>query len=529
MAVNLSVLPIWLYRKCTHKQTSKSRNLETLSERANDYFEDGEKYFEEKRFRPALMAFVNAQKAFLDMLDTKEITEKEKALATQRTDILQEKVHECILQGAKDVRVGMGKKFRHDDLVGYAKLEQIYTKADVIFFGEEEDKSKSTETKEAKNKEEEATQKYLADISEASAFCAQAIQELEKQELAEKQSEPSKIDDRVELNKQLVKTNWPKFYDCVQFAPTELNFAHIIGSYELKRKLRANVLLPFKNSCLFEDREKDSSFELTNAALLYGPPGTGKTNFALALSNLSEKTTFIKITNAQIKSKYHGETEQNIDAIFAMAAALQPCIVFIDEAEQMLGNRNRKQGSEFGKDVTVQFLALMQTTTKGTFFIASTNIPSDIDPAILRRFPKKFMVDMPSSGEIALMLKFHMRNMFCLMTDDEYRMLAAFYLDGFTPSDVQTLCKLTGEELLMDVADATHFKPCPYRKGQWVPANPSDPDAVLLPEEETNSHKISTSPVYLKHVKKVLREYEPDGRKITEEDLREMRKFQRGK
>ena len=209
--------------------------------------------------------------------------------------------------------------------------------------------------------------------------------------------------------------------------------------------------------------------------------------------------------------------------------SLQPCIVFIDEAEQMLGNLYREQGSEFGKDITAQFLALMQTTTKGTFFIASTNIPSDIDSGILRRFQKKFMVDMPSPGERALMLKFHMKNLFCMMTDDDYHLIANTALDGFTPSDVETLCRLTGEQLLMEVADATHFKPCPYRKGQWVPANPLDPDAVMVPEEEINTGRISTSPVYLQDVKTVLDEYEPDGRKITEEHLRELREFQKRK
>ena len=406
MAINLSVLPIWLYRKVmSGKKSNNNPKLNNLSETAKHYFEEGEKCFEEKRFRPAIMAFVNAHKAYLQMLNSKDIVEKEKNLATFRTEILQQRVQECILQGAKDVQDAMAKKFKPDDLVGYAKMEQIFTKADVIFFGEEDVHVKLTQTKE-----EEAAKKYLVELGEASAFCAQAIQEFEEQELAEKHSElqPAKVDDRIKRNKQLVQTNWPKFYKCVQFEPTALNFAHIIGSYELKQKLRANVLLPFKNNCLFEARKNDSTFDLTNAALLYGPPGTGNTNFALALSNLSEQTTFIKITNAQIKSKFHGETEENIDAIFAMAAALQPCIVFIDEAEQMLGNRYREQGSEFGKDITAQFLALMQTTTKGTFFIASTNIPSDIDSAILRQLKKKFMVNMSSPEERPLMLKFHM-------------------------------------------------------------------------------------------------------------------------
>ena len=91
------VLPIWLYRKAmSGKQSGKNPNLKNLSERAKHYFEKGEKYFEEKRFRPAIMAFVNAQKAYLEMLNCKEIVEKEKNLATSCSTLLQKKTKELI-------------------------------------------------------------------------------------------------------------------------------------------------------------------------------------------------------------------------------------------------------------------------------------------------------------------------------------------------------------------------------------------------------------------------------------------------
>ena len=81
----------------------------------------------------------------------------------------------------------------------------------------------------------------------------------------------------------------------------------------------------------------------------------------------------------------------------------------------------------------------------------------------------------------------------------------------------------------MEVANATHFKPCPYKKGQWVPANSLDPYAVLLPEDEINTCKTSISPVFLQDVKTVLDDYEPDGQKITKEHLSKLQEFQRRK
>ena len=275
-------------------------------------------------------------------------------------------------------------------------------------------------------------------------------------------------------------------------------------------------------------KKRDSTFEITNAALLYGPPGTGKTNFALGLASLMEETTFIKVTNAQLKNKYHGGTEKNISNIFDMAKALEPSILFFDEAEQILGNRERKQGSEHSKDMTAQFLALMYASSSGIFIIAATNYPQNIDPAIRRRFQKKFMVDMPSSGERSLMLKYHMRNLFSLITDDQLRHVG-LKMESYTPSDVQSLARLVGEHAIMELTDATHFKPCIYRLGQWVPANPLDPKVVPIKSTQTNDPKYSDNPILYRDLCHVMNHYEPDGKQITEEHLKELRQFQEKK
>ena len=274
--------------------------------------------------------------------------------------------------------------------------------------------------------------------------------------------------------------------------------------------------------------KRDSTFEITNAALLYGPPGTGKTNFALALANLTKDTTFIKVTNAQLKGEYHGQSEKNIFGVFEMAKALEPAILFFDEAEQILGNRERQQGSEHGKDMTAQFLALMQASSPGIFIIAATNYPKDIDSAIRRRFQKKFMVDMPTAGERSLMLKYHLKNLFSLISDDEFRQVG-HAMESFTPSDVQTLARIVGEHALMELDDATHFKPCFYRLGQWVPADPLDSEAVPVKPTETDDPKYSANPIFYRDLRQIMKFYEPDGKQISEEHLTELRSFQQKK
>lgn len=116
--------------------------------------------------------------------------------------------------------------------------------------------------------------------------------------------------------------------------------------------------------------------------LLYGPPGTGKTMFAKAIAN-EMKTTFMHVKLNELKSKYVGETEQNIAEMFREARSYKKCVLFLDECESML----RKRGNQ-KVCMVEQFLVELDGFKEGDgnqlFVLLATNRPWMLDSAITR-------------------------------------------------------------------------------------------------------------------------------------------------
>lgn len=134
--------------------------------------------------------------------------------------------------------------------------------------------------------------------------------------------------------------------------------------------------------------------------LLYGLPGTGKTMFAEAASN-ELNALFIPIKCSDIKSKWYGESEQNVKNIFAKARKASKVILFFDEFEA-IGAKRTDNGDNGNNDLVPQILAEMQgvgsSTSKSMIMvIAATNKPWAIDSAFLRpgRFDEKIYIPLP--------------------------------------------------------------------------------------------------------------------------------------
>ncbi|KAM3519390.1 hypothetical protein MY4038_009792 [Beauveria bassiana] len=144
--------------------------------------------------------------------------------------------------------------------------------------------------------------------------------------------------------------------------------------------------------------------------LLYGPPGTGKTMLAKAVAKESG-ANMLEISGATINDKWVGESEKLIRAVFTLAKKYSPCVVFIDEADSLLASRSMFSNRPSHREHINQFLKEwdgMEETN--AFIMVATNRPFDLDDAVLRRLPRKLLVDLPLRDDRAAILRLLLRD-----------------------------------------------------------------------------------------------------------------------
>ena len=116
----------------------------------------------------------------------------------------------------------------------------------------------------------------------------------------------------------------------------------------------------------------------------------------------------IAIQPSDVNDKYLGEGEKLVKGIFSLARRLAPCVVFIDEVDSLFGARAGKSGASAGNrhhdQLLTEFMQEMDglssaeaNTKKGIVVIGATNRPFDLDDAILRRLPRRLLVDLPDA------------------------------------------------------------------------------------------------------------------------------------
>jgi transitional endoplasmic reticulum ATPase len=184
-------------------------------------------------------------------------------------------------------------------------------------------------------------------------------------------------------------------------------FDAIAGMKELKAQLQLDVI-----DALHKPEEYAKyGVTIPNGMLLYGPPGCGKTFFA---KHFAEEVgfNFILATPSTLKSRYVNATQENIAKMFEEAEKNAPTIIFIDEINELLPNRD-SDAHEMAKSAVNEMLAQMDRTgEKGIFIIGATNYPDMIDPAMLRagRLDKKFYLPPPDFEARKAMFEMYLKN-----------------------------------------------------------------------------------------------------------------------
>lgn len=176
----------------------------------------------------------------------------------------------------------------------------------------------------------------------------------------------------------------------------KITFDDIAGLDSAKKAFEEKVIMPLNHPEIYAKYGKKAG----GGILLYGLPGTGKTMFAEAASN-ELNALFIPIKCSDVKSKWYGESENNIKNIFSKARKASKAIIFFDEFEA-IGAKRTDSSDNANNDLVPQILAEMQgigsSSSKSMIMvIAATNKPWSIDSAFLRpgRFDEKIYIPLP--------------------------------------------------------------------------------------------------------------------------------------
>jgi SpoVK/Ycf46/Vps4 family AAA+-type ATPase len=196
--------------------------------------------------------------------------------------------------------------------------------------------------------------------------------------------------------------------------------------------LNSVIVLPLQRPELFTGALAQS----TSGVLLFGPPGTGKTLLAKSIAS-SCQSTFLNITASSIYNMYVGEGEKNVKAIFTLARKLSPCIIFLDEMDALMESRDRSNASK--REVINEFMTEwdgVASDNRGVMVVGATNRPFDLDDAILRRMPRRIMIDLPSQAQRRAILETHLSGEHVEMELNEL----AERTVNYSGSDIKNLC-----------------------------------------------------------------------------------------
>lgn len=207
-----------------------------------------------------------------------------------------------------------------------------------------------------------------------------------------------------------------------------VTFGDIIGAEEAKEELKF-----FVEYMKHPNQYSAKGFPPPKGVLLYGVPGTGKTMLAKAMA-AEAKMTFMSAEGSQFLKKYVGEGPESVHALFRTARKYAPTILFIDEIDAIGKNRQNRDADSARSDTLNALLTEMSgfgtSEENQVFVLAATNFDVNgkdkhsLDPALLRRFDRKILVDLPNKEERLLFLE-KQQNPVLAFSDKEANRIAA--------------------------------------------------------------------------------------------------------
>lgn len=258
----------------------------------------------------------------------------------------------------------------------------------------------------------------------------------------------------------------------------EVHWSDVAGLEVAKNALREAVVYPFLRPDLFMGLR-----EPARGMLLFGPPGTGKTMLARAVATES-RSTFFSISASSLTSKYLGESEKLVRALFALAKVMAPSIIFVDEIDSLLSQRSGSGEHEATRRIKTEFLIQwsdlqraaagrespagkdMQGDANRVLVLAATNLPWAIDEAARRRFVRRQYIPLPEPDTRATQIKTLLGQQKHSLTEADLAELVEL-TDGKLPPVLA--CSYCGEPLTQAQASLVLISRRWQRTRRWAP------------------------------------------------------------
>uniref|UniRef100_A0A0E0NUX4 AAA+ ATPase domain-containing protein n=1 Tax=Oryza rufipogon TaxID=4529 RepID=A0A0E0NUX4_ORYRU len=225
-----------------------------------------------------------------------------------------------------------------------------------------------------------------------------------------------------------------------------------IGALEsVKETLKELVMLPLQRPELFS---RGQLMKPCKGILLFGPPGTGKTMLAKAVAT-EAGANFINISMSSISSKWFGEGEKFVKAVFSLASKIAPSVIFVDEVDGMLGRRENPGEHEAMRKMKNEFMVnwdgLRTKDKERVLVLAATNRPFDLDEAVVRRLPRRLMVNLPDASNRRKILSVILAKED--LADDVDLEAVASLTEGYSGSDLKNLCITAAHLPIKDILE----------------------------------------------------------------------------
>lgn len=163
------------------------------------------------------------------------------------------------------------------------------------------------------------------------------------------------------------------------------DFSKVSGMEDMKKKLMDEAA-----SIGWTETDDALNISPVQSYFFYGPPGTGKTYLieAFAAELMKNGFKFIQLMGGDIHASLVGVAEKTVQIAFQEAMDNSPCLIFIDEIENVCVGRGGSQTPGHENRLTVAFLEAynkLRSSGKRVIFMGATNHPGMVDEAMLDR------------------------------------------------------------------------------------------------------------------------------------------------